>query len=98
MASAFFYGTLMHPTILKRVIGNEGSHLQICPALLPDYTRHQIHGADYPGIVPYSRSRGMFDHELEFEAKSVRGCLVIGLTSEDMRLLDIFEGNVSVDP
>lgn len=32
--SAFFYGTLMHPKILKRVIGNDGSHLQICPAVL----------------------------------------------------------------
>ncbi|KAF8839631.1 hypothetical protein BDN67DRAFT_743486 [Paxillus ammoniavirescens] len=93
MASAFFYGTLMHPMILKRVIGNDGSHLRICPALLPDYTRHQIHGADYPGIVPYSKSRGMFDDDLELEARSVRGCLVIGLSSEDMTLLDIFEGN-----
>lgn len=35
MASAFFYGTLVHPEILKRVIGHEGSYLQISPALLP---------------------------------------------------------------
>lgn len=34
MASAFFYGTLMHPKILKRVIGHDGSYLQIRPALL----------------------------------------------------------------
>jgi hypothetical protein len=32
--SAFFYGTLMHPKILKRVIANDGSHLQLCPAVL----------------------------------------------------------------
>jgi hypothetical protein len=32
--SAFFYGTLLHPKILKRVIGNDGSHLEICPAVL----------------------------------------------------------------
>lgn len=31
---AFFYGTLMHPEILKRVVGNEGTHLEICPAVL----------------------------------------------------------------
>lgn len=31
---AFFYGTLLHPKILKRVIGNDGSHLEICPAVL----------------------------------------------------------------
>jgi hypothetical protein len=34
MASAFFYGTLMHPRILKRVINNDGSHLKICQAVL----------------------------------------------------------------
>ena len=32
--SAFFYGTLLHPKILTRVIGNDGSHLDICPAVL----------------------------------------------------------------
>ena len=31
---AFFYGTLLHPKVLKRVIGNDGIHLQICPAVL----------------------------------------------------------------
>ena len=34
MASAFFYGTLMHPKILKRVLHNDATHLQICPAIL----------------------------------------------------------------
>jgi len=34
MASAFFYGTLMHPKILKRVLHNDASHLKICPAIL----------------------------------------------------------------
>lgn len=32
--SAFFYGTLLHPSILRRVIGHAGDELQICPALL----------------------------------------------------------------
>lgn len=32
--SAFFYGTLLHPLILRCVIGHEGDDLQICPALL----------------------------------------------------------------
>jgi hypothetical protein len=32
--TAFFYGTLMHPRILTRVIGNDGSHLEICPGVL----------------------------------------------------------------
>jgi len=34
MASAFFYGTLMHPKILKRILDNDANHLQICPAIL----------------------------------------------------------------
>ena len=32
--TAFFYGTLLHPAILRRVIGHEGQKLEICPALL----------------------------------------------------------------
>ncbi|KAG2149077.1 uncharacterized protein EDB93DRAFT_1143515 [Suillus bovinus] len=93
MTSAFFYGTLMHPEILKRVIGNDGSQLQMCPALLPDYTRHQVKNEDYPGILPYSQSRVMFDHDLNPDEKSVRGSLVTGLSDEDVKLLDVFEGD-----
>lgn len=32
--TAFFYGTLMHPSILRRVIGHDGPDLEISPALL----------------------------------------------------------------
>lgn len=32
--AAFFYGTLMHPKILKAVIQNDGAHLKVCPAVL----------------------------------------------------------------
>lgn len=93
MVDAFFYGTLLHPKILQRVIGNDGSHLQICPAVIKDFTRHQITGADYPAIVPYSLSRSLFDRDLEADERSVRGSLVSGLTNEDVRLLDDFEGD-----
>ncbi|KAF8558149.1 hypothetical protein OG21DRAFT_1290707 [Imleria badia] len=93
MVSAFFYGTLMHPKILKRVVGNDGSCLQIRPALLLDYTRHKIKGADYPGIVHYSQSQAMFSRDLKLEERSVRGSLVVGLSDEHIRLLDIFEGD-----
>ncbi|CAK5268427.1 unnamed protein product, partial [Mycena citricolor] len=89
--SAFFYGTLMHPKILKRVIGNDGAHLLICPAILMGYTRHQVKHADYPGVLPYSESRQLFDHELDRETNSVRGAMVTGLTHSDMALLDTFE-------
>ncbi|KAK7033155.1 hypothetical protein R3P38DRAFT_2921074 [Favolaschia claudopus] len=82
----------MHPKILKRVIGNEGSHLQICQAVLLNFTRHKVKSADYPGIIPYSEGRVLFDDELDREACSVRGTMVTGLTPSDTRRLDYFEG------
>ncbi|CAL1700274.1 unnamed protein product [Somion occarium] len=103
--TAFFYGTLMHPSILRRVIGHDGNELHICPALLLDHTRHKIKNADYPGVIPYSRSAGLFEgRELSPDEKSVRGTLVSGLTTQDVILLDLFEGDeysrdtVSVHP
>ncbi|KAH9980979.1 hypothetical protein BGW80DRAFT_1162287 [Lactifluus volemus] len=93
MASAFFYGILIHPKILKRVLNNDASHLQICPAILTNYTRHQVKFADYPAIVPSERSQVIFGRELTPEEKSVRGTLVTGLTTMDIAFLDVFEGN-----
>lgn len=54
-----------------------------------------VKGALYPAIVPYSLSRSMFDRDLAPEEISVRGLLVSGLTEEEVRLLDVFEGDVS---
>ncbi len=31
---AFFYGTLMHPAVVRRVLGSDCSHLHMCPAIL----------------------------------------------------------------
>jgi len=39
----------------------------------------------------------MFDRDLEPEERTVRGTLVSGLTEEEVRLLDVFEGDVSSD-
>ncbi|KAF9468051.1 hypothetical protein BDZ94DRAFT_1247062 [Collybia nuda] len=89
---AFFYGTLMHPKILERVIKNDGSHLAVCPAALMDHTRHKVKNEDYPGLIPYVQGRTLCNRELSPEEKSVRGTLVKGLTEKDMKLLDFFEG------
>ncbi|KAF8581075.1 PLP-dependent transferase [Ramaria rubella] len=91
--TAFFYGTLLHPDVLKRVLGNNGSHLKLAPAVLLDFTRHHVKGCDYPAIVPYASSKDLFKQELTQDERSVRGTAVIGLTEEDIRLLDIFEGD-----
>ncbi|TFK75030.1 hypothetical protein BDN72DRAFT_832739 [Pluteus cervinus] len=91
--TAFFYGTLMHPKILRTVIRHNGSQLQICPAILLEHTRHKVKWAEYPGVVPYSRSsKSLFTRELEPEERCVRGTLVTGLTEADLGRLDYFEG------
>ncbi|PBL03483.1 hypothetical protein ARMGADRAFT_1004219 [Armillaria gallica] len=90
--SAFFYGTLMHPKILTKVIKNDGSHLKICPAVLLEHTRHKVKSEEYPGVIPFSRGQALFDRELTQEEKCVRGTLVHGLTNMDILLLDAFEG------
>ncbi|KAL2825986.1 hypothetical protein BDW59DRAFT_145705 [Aspergillus cavernicola] len=59
----FFYGTLMAPQILHRVIhGSPTPHqwqkdlLHFRPAILHGYRRHRVRGADYPGIISSSSS------------------------------------------
>jgi hypothetical protein len=79
------------------VIGNDGAHLELCPALLREYTRHQVKSADYPAVVPYAQSRAhLFEKDLAAEDRCVRGTLVRGLTKADMDFLDVFEGDVSI--
>lgn len=47
----FFYGTLVHPAILERVIGNPGAHLRVRNALLPAHATSHVSGVDYPALV-----------------------------------------------
>ncbi|KAL9622489.1 MAG: hypothetical protein Q9160_003165 [Pyrenula sp. 1 TL-2023] len=82
----FFYGTLMHPPVLHRVIHANPSpppSLQalhtFSPAILHNYRRRRVRHADYPGLTAH-------------EGSSVRGAYVTGLRNEDVRLLDVFEG------
>lgn len=91
----------MHPNILTRVIGNNGTHLEICPAVLKEFTRHKVKEEEYPGVVPVTQSQEKLLHgrKLSQEDTSVRGTLVTGLTAKDIRLLDFFEGTeYSRDP
>jgi hypothetical protein len=87
--TAFFYGTLMAPPVLHRVIwGSQtpptpahASLLRIRPAILHAHQRHKVKHADYPAILPTSTP------------STVRGTLVEGLTDGDIWRLDIFEGS-----
>ena len=87
---AFFYGTLMAPPVLFRVINAVVEvdpeqhpaikHLTIRPALLKQHKRHRVIDFDYPAILPE-------------EGNTVRGNVVSGLTDGDLWRLDIFEGD-----
>lgn len=84
--TTFFYGTLMVPSILHRVIQNPAialpsSHITTSPALLPTFRRYRVRHADYPAILPSND-----------DGACVKGTLVRGLSDGDMARLDRFEG------
>ncbi|KAJ4339579.1 hypothetical protein N0V95_007743 [Ascochyta clinopodiicola] len=87
--TAFFYGTLMAPPVLHRVIwGSQtpptpahAALLSIRPAKLHAHQRRKVRHADYPAVVPAAPEN------------EVRGTLVEGLTDGDIWRLDIFEGS-----
>ncbi|KAG9015085.1 hypothetical protein FRB94_004204 [Tulasnella sp. JGI-2019a] len=92
--SAFFYGTLMHPAILRRVIANDGGHLQICPAVLFSHTRLHIQHCDYPAVVSADVGQKVMGNKaLDPDEKTVRGVVARGLSAQDVALLDVFEGD-----
>ncbi|KDQ18165.1 hypothetical protein BOTBODRAFT_552111 [Botryobasidium botryosum FD-172 SS1] len=93
---AFFYGTLMHPSILKHVLVDDGAHIHICGAILPGYSRRQVLEVSFPAIIPWPEAVRHFGNEetIPQEEQCVRGTLVYGLTDEDRELLDDFENGM----
>ncbi|KAK0536335.1 hypothetical protein OC842_002010 [Tilletia horrida] len=102
----FFYGTLVHPAILERVIGNPGAHLRVQNAILPAYATWHVQGVDYPALVALSDRAPQASITALPEAAitaspgdaspapaAVPGTLVSGLTDADLRYLDLFEGD-----
>lgn len=47
-------------------------------------------------MLPASRGRALVTRALTLEECSVRGTVVKGLTTQDMKRLDAFEGSVSL--
>ncbi|KLT45811.1 PLP-dependent transferase, partial [Cutaneotrichosporon oleaginosum] len=86
----FAYGTLMVPAILLRVLGRKGEDLKFQDAILHGYTRHHVKDADYPGLIG---SEKLAELGADAGDNATRGTLVSGLTPNDMRLLDVFEGD-----
>lgn len=83
--SLFFYGTLVHPKILARVIGNDGAHLEIQNGVLDGAKLFHVKGEEYPGLLRMDSTSTAIN--------AVKGTLVRGLTPADLRCLDAFEGD-----
>ncbi|KAK0561075.1 hypothetical protein OC861_005995 [Tilletia horrida] len=93
----FFYGTLVHPAILERVIGNPGAHLRVRTAILPAYATWHVTNVDYPALVSLSNRQPIVpqgqDAATAAKTTVVPGTVVSGLTDSDLRYLDLFEGD-----
>ncbi|PWN48439.1 hypothetical protein IE53DRAFT_296402, partial [Violaceomyces palustris] len=84
----FFYGSLIHPKVLLRVIGGGGGggeseekkvrSMRWRRATLQGHRAVKVKGEDYPACI---RNEG-----------EVQGWIVEGLCEEDVRALDFFEG------
>ncbi|CEG68643.1 hypothetical protein RMATCC62417_04860 [Rhizopus microsporus] len=91
MSSVFFYGSLMSPVVLIRVLLGSGvseqaklekfKSIRLRPASLKGYIRSSLKGEDYPAIVHTGK-----------EQDKVAGILCEGLSKLDVRALDTFEG------
>ena len=73
----FVYGTLMNPEVLLAVTGRQ---FDAFSAVLKGYRRVAVIDQLYPAILPDKNG-------------VVTGQLITGLTNEDQRLLDQFEGD-----
>lgn len=96
----FFFGTLVHPAILSKIIQNDGSHLSVQPAILPGYVIHHIIDEDYPALIVREQSDILMKSAVEVQdekaiiaANAVRGTVVRGLSAVDVLRLDTFEGD-----
>lgn len=92
----------MVPQILHKVIHGHPDPepwqkvlLTFQPAILHGYRRHRVRGADYPGIIPISRTASGPEStsQTQTRSSSVLGMLVSGLTDGDIYRLDQFEGD-----
>ncbi|CAG8900283.1 unnamed protein product [Penicillium egyptiacum] len=99
----FFYGTLMAPQILHRVIHGRANPepwqkamLRFQPAILHGHRRHRVQNADYPGIIAVPETQTEMEKSSAPKpgaGTSVIGTLVSGLTDGDVHRLDRFEGS-----
>lgn len=90
----------MVPAVLHRVCHGtsypgQASPLSFSHAILHKHSRHKVRFYDYPAVIP-SSSDSPPPSSSSFSSSSppsVRGTYVRGLTDEDIRRLDIYEGD-----
>jgi len=74
----FCYGTLQIPEVMKAVTGQIYTGVN---ARLPGYAIYRVKDAEYPGII-------------EAPDDETSGVLYHGVSDEDLRVLDLFEGEL----
>ena len=74
----FCYGTLQIPEVIKAVTGR--THVGVTARLF-DYAIYRVKNAGYPGVI-YSPD------------KETTGVLYSGVTEKELKILDLFEGDL----
>lgn len=76
----FVYGSLRDPDIRAAVLDQNIAAIDVSPAWLPGHALFRVQGRSYPMIAACRHA-------------TVEGLLLAGLTTEQLRHLDIFEGD-----
>mmetsp|Transcript_21917 Transcript_21917/g.47842 ORF Transcript_21917/g.47842 Transcript_21917/m.47842 type:complete len:145 (+) Transcript_21917:31-465(+) len=75
--TAFVYGTLMAPEVVKRLINRVPTFK---PATLKGFVRYKVKDQVYPAIVPSAES-------------AVQGKVITNLSAEELKVLDAYEAD-----
>ncbi len=78
-STCFVYGTLQEKSVLEALLGRLP---EVQEAVLGGYRRYLVVDEVYPGARPSSD-----------ENSEVSGLLLVGLTSHEMSIIDVFEGD-----
>jgi gamma-glutamylcyclotransferase (GGCT)/AIG2-like uncharacterized protein YtfP len=73
----FVYGTLLFPEVLERVLGRRP---EMCRAAAPGFAARRMPGVIWPGMI-------------SVELSAAGGCLLLDLTTEELEILDEWEGD-----
>lgn len=76
----FFYGTLLDRDVAALVLGRRLPPRAFTPASLPGHSRWRVQGGSYPIAIPDRKGE-------------VPGCIVGGLSADDVARLTAFEGS-----